>query len=105
MTLGHLASILGFEEEDYRELVELFVETSMSDLEELRSAIEEGNPDQARNAAHSLKGAASNLGLLLFSEAAREIEARAREGSLEGAAEVAEMLGRKLAAMAKRVVQ
>jgi HPt (histidine-containing phosphotransfer) domain-containing protein len=68
----------------------------MSDLEEHHSAIKEGNAEKASNAAHSIKGAASNLGLIELSETAKEIEEHGRNDRLEETAEDAQALKEKL---------
>ena len=96
MNFRELAENLGLEEEEYLELIELFIETGMSDLDKLQSAIEEGNPEKAANAAHSLKGAAVSLGLIKLSETAREIEEKARNDQLERISEAAHELKKKL---------
>jgi len=77
MNFGKLAEDLGLEREEYLELIELFIETSMSDLDKLQSAIKEVNAEKAANAAHSLKGAARSIGLMELSETAKEIEEKA----------------------------
>ena len=96
MNIGVLAKNLGLEEDEFLELVELFVETGISDLDKLQSAIVEGNADKAANAAHSLRGAAINLGLVELSEIARKIEEDARNDRLETIAEAAQALQGKL---------
>lgn len=96
MNFKELAKNLGLEEEEYLELIELFIETGMSDLDKLQSAIEEGNPEKAANAAHSIKGAASNLGLMEVYEVAKKIEKQTRNDRLEGIAESAQALKEKL---------
>jgi HPt (histidine-containing phosphotransfer) domain-containing protein len=84
MDFKALAGNLGLEEEEYMELIELFVERSMSDLNKLEAAIKSGNADEAADAAHSMKGAAGNLGIMDFYESAAKIEMATREGNLEG---------------------
>ena len=101
MNFKKLAADLGIEEKEYRELIELFIETGMSDLDKLQFAIEEGNAEKAANAAHSLKGAAGNLGLIDLSEIAKEIEEKARNDQLEGATESAQILKEKLGIIAE----
>jgi len=103
MNLGELAENLGLEQEEYLELIELFIKTSMSDLDQLQSAIEEENAKIAANVAHSLNGAARNLGLIELSETAKEIEEKARNDRLEGIAEAAQVLKVKLVVIAKLV--
>jgi HPt (histidine-containing phosphotransfer) domain-containing protein len=53
MDFKELAENVGVEEEAYLELIELFIETGMSDLDTLSSAIKEKNADKAANAARS----------------------------------------------------
>lgn len=83
MNLKEMADNLGLEEEEYLELLALFVKSGISDLEKLQAAIEKGNTEEAINSAHSLKGAAGNLGLADFYESAKKTEMDARGGNLE----------------------
>ena len=101
MNFSKLAEDLGLEREEYLELIELFVETGMSDLDKLQSAIKEVNAEKAANAAHSLKGAAGSIGLIEFSETAKEIEEKARNDRLEETAEAAQALKKKLGVIAE----
>ena len=78
-----LAGNLGLEEDEYMELIELFVERSMSDLAKLEASIRDSNTDEAAIAAHSMKGAAGNLGIMDFYESAAKIEMEVREGRIE----------------------
>ncbi len=96
MDIRQLAENLGLEEEEYLELIGLFIETGVSDLNKLQSAIEEGSAEKAVNAAHSIKGAAMNLGLTELSEIAKEIEEKARNDRLERTAEPARLLQERL---------
>ena len=57
---------LGLEEDEYIELIELFIETSTSDIDKLQSAIVGGDTEKISRLAHSLKGASVNLGLEEF---------------------------------------
>lgn len=82
MNIQKLAENLGLETEEYLELLDLFVDTAASDLAALQSAVGEGNSEKAVGAAHSLKGAAGNLGLMEIHEHAKKIEADARENRL-----------------------
>jgi len=96
VNLAKLARNLGLEEEEYMELIELFIQTAMSDLKKLQSAIEKGDAEQAINAAHSLNGAASNLGLIELSGLAKEIEGKTRYDRLIEIKEVFQKLKEKL---------
>ena len=101
MNFRELANNLGLEEDEYMELIELFIKTGRSDLDKLRSAIEEGNGEEAANASHSLKGAAGSLGLMEISEIAKEIEGMARNGRLEEIAESAQAIKKKIEEIAE----
>lgn len=96
MNFNKMSKILGLEEDEYLELVELFIETSKSDLKYLQSAINNKNIEMIAGIAHSLKGAAMNLGLDDFLELAKTIEKTARDGELEETARTAETFQKKL---------
>ncbi len=85
MNLKGIAEQLEMEESDFLEIVELFLETSALDLEELRSAVKGNDSLGALHAAHSIKGAAANLRLTTVFELAQRMEREARENHLEGA--------------------
>ena len=85
MNFSKLAENIGLEDDEFMELVELFVETSTSHLESLQSAIDKGNTQQAVEAAHYVKGAAGNLGFTGIYDLAKAIEEKARQNSFEGA--------------------
>ena len=101
MNFKELAGNIGMEEDEYLEIVELFVETGTSDLDKLQSAIEKGDKEEAANAAHSLKGASGNLGFNDFYEAAKMIEQKARSDSLDEIVEDVKLLREKLDVIAK----
>ena len=96
MNFRELAENLDLEEDEYLELIEIFVETGMSDLDKLQSAVGEGDTEKAANVAHSLKGAAVNLGLMELHKVAKEIEEKARNDRMERIAESAQALKKKL---------
>jgi HPt (histidine-containing phosphotransfer) domain-containing protein len=87
MNIKESAENLGLEEEEYLELIELFIETGITDLANLQSAVEKERIQEVVYAAHSLKGAAANLGLTSIAEIAKQIEEMAHEDRLEGAME------------------
>ena len=101
MNFKELAESLGMEEEEYLEIVELFVETGTSDLDKLQSAIDKGDKEKAANAAHSLKGASGNLGFTNFYETAKMIEQKVHEDNLEEIVEDAKLLREKMDVIAK----
>lgn len=90
MNLNEFAENLGMEQDEFLELIGLFLEASSSDLSRLESATTTGDREMAMDAAHSIKGAAVNLGLMDIYEIATRMETNARENRLTG---VAEMIG------------
>jgi HPt (histidine-containing phosphotransfer) domain-containing protein len=74
---------LGIDQEDFMELVELFVITSLSDIEKIKTGMAGNNPADAAAASHSIKGAAGNLGFDEISNLAKDMEMQAKSGSLE----------------------
>ncbi len=101
MNIVQLAGDLDLDVEEYRSILELFVETSRSDLAAIGEAVARGDAAAAMRAAHSLKGAAANLGLSEMSSAAHEIEERSRESRLHETHETVLSLERHLAAVAR----
>ncbi|MCK5509132.1 MAG: Hpt domain-containing protein [Desulfobacterales bacterium] len=87
MNFKELAENLGLEEDEFREIVELFLEISDTDLHKLRSAIDQEDTQQVVEAVHSIKGASGNLGFMAISEKAKDVEIKAREKDLSGANE------------------
>jgi HPt (histidine-containing phosphotransfer) domain-containing protein len=103
MNLNELAKKLGLEEGEYKELVELFIDTGSSDLDKLKSAVDAGDTEQVARAAHSFKGAAGNLGFMDLHDTAKEIVEKARNNSLEGASESITLLLNKMKEVSKLV--
>jgi histidine phosphotransfer protein HptB len=101
MNIKELAENLGLEEDEYLELLELFIDVGMADIEKLRSAIEEGNAEEAAQAAHSLKGASGNLGLMEIYDVALKSEEEARNNSLNGLDESVQTLKGQLDSLAE----
>jgi len=96
MNVKELSENLGLEEDEFLDLVELFVETSASNLTDLAKALETGNAEEVVKASHSLKGAAGNLGFQEIYERAKFIETNARQEILEGSKEAVTSLREKL---------
>ena len=96
MNFRKLSKNLGLEEEEYIELFELFVETSMEDLNKLWFAIDIASTEKVVRIAHSLKGASLNMGLNEFQKIAEAIGKTARDGQLEKTAQLAKTLQEKL---------
>lgn len=84
MDIKALADNLGLEEDEYLELVELLVDTGMVDLSNMESAVKAGDSDAAAKAAHSIKGASGNLGIMDIYELAKAVEGELRNNNLAG---------------------
>jgi len=80
MNFEKLAGEIGFEKEDYLGLIELFISTTTSDIDKLKTAINKRDFNMAERAAHSIKGAAASLGLSDISNEAKKLEYAAKEG-------------------------
>ena len=84
MNIKKLAEKLGLEEDEYLELIELFIETGGADFQKIESSLANNDADQVMRSAHTIKGAAGNLGLMEMSELAKLIEENAGNDTLEG---------------------
>ena len=100
MNIEQLSSNLGLEKEDYLELLELLIGSGEEDINRLKQAVATNDADGAAKAAHSLKGAAANLGLMDLSEIAKQAEMQAKQGLLSGIEEKIEALQAKLGEVA-----
>ena len=101
MELEKLAERLGLDVEDIQELFELYVETTTSDLAELKGAIEAKDAQLAHAKAHSIKGASGNLGLDEMYNQAKEIDDLARANSLDGVENMVHVLEDKFNSLIK----
>lgn len=97
MNFNEMAENIGLDEQDFREMAELFVSVGAADLDKLRDAYAVRNCQGVVMSAHSLKGASANLGFNDIYEIARRVEADARAQKLDGAEEAIGELERKLA--------
>jgi CheY-like chemotaxis protein len=66
-------------------LIEQFYRDADRLLGQARQASEQGRAEDLRIAAHSLKSTSATFGAMALSAVARELEAHARDGKLEGA--------------------
>ena len=92
MEFKKLAERLGLDEEDIKELLELYMEVTASDLAELKEAIDAKDAQLAHAKAHSIKGGSGNLGLDKMYEMAKEIDDLARTNCLDGLESLVEIL-------------
>ncbi len=62
MDFQDLASRLGIDDEDFMELVELFIVTTLSDIDKIKKGVQKSSCQDAAAASHSIKGASGNMG-------------------------------------------
>jgi len=84
MELKTLAENLGLEEDEFLEMVDLYLETSNADYSAMEEAYRTNDADRLAERAHSIKGASGNLGFNEAYEAAKIIEETSRKGILDG---------------------
>ena len=77
------------------EVVDTFLTDAPTLLTTLRRSLDEGNADELRRAAHTLKSNGATLGAESFTELCRELEQRAKSGQLAEAAELVDRVERE----------
>lgn len=92
MDFRALGANLGLAEDEYRELIELFVESGGLDFKNLEQALATGDAEQVMRCAHTLKGASGNLGLTDVSAAAGRLERDAMNNRLDHAGQALQTL-------------
>ena len=96
MPFNELAARLGLEEDEFVELVRLFIQTCTSDTQKLLEAIEQENIEESVKSAHTIKGSSGNMGFTEIYEVAKNVEQNAREGNLEGAENAVRLIKEKI---------
>ena len=94
-----MAHSMGLEEDEFLEVLTLFIEVSESDLLNMETGLKNEDAKSVSDAAHSIKGAALNLGLTDISEIAQGVEMRARKDNLQGTFEASNAIREKLEAI------
>ncbi len=77
MNLKEMAEGQGLTREEFVEIVDLLVDTTRTDIHKIRSALAAGDLQAVAEAAHSIKGAAGNMGFMNLSAVARDVESQA----------------------------
>ncbi len=73
-------------------MLEIFREDCPKHMEEVRTALREGDPSRLQKSAHTIKGTTGNLGGIQASQAALEVESLARDDDLSQAQEAVSKL-------------
>ncbi len=95
---------LGLEEDEYIELLQLFVETGNANLQRLQTALSELDWQQVVRSAHTLKGASGNLGLTDIHQSASQIERHAAERQIEILTQQVQLLAHQMKAVASNIL-
>lgn len=86
ISIADIAAERGLDEADLVEFMTEFVDYSeQEDLKGLQEAIAAQDAPTVRTRAHSIKGAALNLGLSEIASIAESLEKKGAQGSLDGA--------------------
>jgi HPt (histidine-containing phosphotransfer) domain-containing protein len=86
-TLDSLLESVGDDVEFLAELIDTYVADAPEQLEALHAALAAGDAAELVRPAHTLKSASASLGALGLAERCRLLEASAKTGSLDGAAQ------------------
>mgnify|MGYP006292440215 FL=1 len=76
---------VGGDENIYNELMELFLQSSSEQIDELKEAVRKRESDEIKRLAHSIKGAAANLGILHVQKTAYDLELIGAENRIQEA--------------------
>jgi CheY-like chemotaxis protein/HPt (histidine-containing phosphotransfer) domain-containing protein len=77
------------------EVIDAFLADAPALVATLRSSLDEGNAEELRRAAHTLKSNGATLGAAEFAELCRTLEHQAKSGELEGASELVDRIGQE----------
>lgn len=96
MDIKKLSEIHGLTVEEFAGILDVFIDTARIDVEKIQAAIVQCDADAAEKAAHSVKGAAGNLGFEKMFEIARTLEIDAKNNELDRVNEALSFLIREL---------
>ncbi len=103
MDFQSLASNAGIDVEDFIEIAQLLIDTSISDMNKIRQGIESNNTEMVAMAAHSIKGASGNMGFSEIFQTAAQIEMSAKSENLEGITEKVTLIEQRLGSLANEL--
>ncbi|MBT8341627.1 MAG: Hpt domain-containing protein [Desulfatitalea sp.] len=97
MNFKEMGANLGLDEDEFRELVELFIMSVGAEIKKLQQGLTVADAEQVMQCAHAIKGAAGNLGIMDVSDSANTIENQATNKDLTHVAQVVETLKEQFA--------
>ncbi|MBF0413542.1 MAG: Hpt domain-containing protein [Desulfamplus sp.] len=105
MNLKEMASNIGVDEGDFIELLEMLVDVSLTDIKNFEAGVNTGNYIDAAMSAHSIKGAAGNLGMTDISTTAAELEKAAKSSDQSQMPEKVDFLKKELSRLSDALKQ
>ena len=103
MNFKEMASKIGVDEVDFKELLEMMVDVSIVDINNFETELAVGNYLGSAMAAHSIKGAAGNLGLTDIFTVAAELEKAAKMSDQSQMAEKIAFLKQQLKTLSEEL--
>ena len=88
MNFKEIGERIGLDEDEYIEMIELFVESGGEDLNKLEAAIKEADAEKAYEASHSIKGSSGSLMLDAVYEIAKSMDDILRIGKFDNVEEM-----------------
>lgn len=85
--LDRLLEMTGGDPEFVDELIQTYLDDAVAQLEGMRAAAADDSPEKLIRPAHSLKGNSANVGASRLEDLCRQLEADARAGPVERAAD------------------
>jgi HPt (histidine-containing phosphotransfer) domain-containing protein len=85
--LSRLLEVSDDDPEQFREMVDLFLDESQSLMQKLGTAIQDGAAKEVEQVAHQFKGASSSCGMTAIVPALQGLERMGKSGQLSGAAQ------------------
>src|SRR5215210_5945336 len=90
--LDDLLKTVGGDRSFLAELIDSYFDDTPRQLALMRRALEVGDAEELRRAAHTLKSNSANFGAMTLSSICKELEALGKRGELTGAAEQIEQI-------------
>lgn len=103
MDFKEIGESLGLEEDEYIEMLDIFLESGEADLNRLGEALTKNDLQKAHEASHSFKGSAGSMGLDRLFELSREIDDKCRKGDVEGVSDMFNRLHREFNEVSEKV--
>jgi len=88
MNFKEIGERIGLDEDEYIEMIELFVESGGEDLQKLEAAIKEADAEKAHEASHSIKGSSGSLMPDAIYEIAKSMDDILRIGKFDNVEEM-----------------